>query len=328
MGARACLHYSTPQSARLEPPMSSVLPCTLSLALAYRSPAQLSAGIANFYDASSKVWEDIWGEHMHHGYYPTPHEAKSHTQAQVDMVDAVLEFAQVEKKTPPKTVLDVGCGIGGSTRHLANKFGATGHGITLSPYQASRAQELTDQAGLGDKLTFQVADALNMPFPDDTFDLVWSLESGEHMPDKKQFVSELCRVLRPGGRLIVVAWCHRNLEPGETALLPREQRLLERISKAYYLPRWCSIADYVNLFKEKKLQDVRTDDWTDSVKKFWPAVIMSAFRPRSIIGLFRSGLRTFRGALVMPLMIRGQRRGTIKFGLVTATKLDVSHIDA
>ena len=68
-----------------------------------------------------------------------------------------------------------------------------------------RANELSAAAGLGDQLSFQVADALEMPFPDESFDLVWSLESGEHMPDKEKFVSELTRVLRPGG-LFLVAW--------------------------------------------------------------------------------------------------------------------------
>lgn len=54
---------------------------------------------------------------------------------------------------------------------------------------------------------FQVADALAMPFADKTFDLVWSMESGEHMPDKRQFVKELARVAAPGGKVIVVTWC-------------------------------------------------------------------------------------------------------------------------
>ena len=58
-------------------------------------------------------------------------------------------------------------------------------------------------------MQFQVADALDQPFPDGTFDLVWSLESGEHMPDKARFVGELARVSAPGGRLIIVTWCHR-----------------------------------------------------------------------------------------------------------------------
>jgi tocopherol O-methyltransferase len=283
-----------------------------------RSPEQLRSGIANFYDRSSKLWERTWGEHMHHGYYPNG-EKKNHVQAQVDMIDGVLAWAGVDEKKPA-SVLDVGCGIGGSTRHIVRKYGCTGQGITLSPVQAGRAQQLSDEQGLGDKLGFQVADALRMPFADNSFDLVWSLESGEHMPDKRQFVSELTRVVKPGGRVIIVTWCHRDLEAGEEGLRPREERLLRTINRAFYLPRWCSVADYVGLARDFGLQGVRTDDWTDDIAQFWPAVIASAFTWRGFTGLFRSGLTTLRGALVMPLMSLGYKLGLIKFGLITATK--------
>ena len=283
-----------------------------------RSPEQLRSGIANFYDRSSKLWERMWGEHMHHGYYPNG-EKKNHVQAQVDMIDGVLAWAGVDEKKPA-SVLDVGCGIGGSTRHIVRKYGCTGQGITLSPVQAGRAQQLSDEQGLGDKLGFQLADALRMPFADNSFDLVWSLESGEHMPDKRQFVSELTRVVKPGGRVIIVTWCHRDLEAGEEGLRPREERLLRTINRAFYLPRWCSVADYVGLARDFGLQGVRTDDWTDDIAQFWPAVIASAFTWRGFTGLFRSGLTTLRGALVMPLMSLGYKLGLIKFGLITATK--------
>ena len=88
-----------------------------------RSPEQLRSGIANFYDRSSRLWERTWGEHMHHGYYPNG-EKKNHKQAQVDMVDGVLAWAGVDEQKPT-SVLDVGCGIGGSTRHIVRKYGCT-----------------------------------------------------------------------------------------------------------------------------------------------------------------------------------------------------------
>ena len=247
-----------------------------------RSPEQLRSGIANFYDRSSRLWERTWGEHMHHGYYPNGIK-KDHKEAQVDMIDGVLAWAGVDDKKPA-SVLDVGCGIGGSTRHIVRKYGCTGKGITLSPVQAERAQQLSDEQGLGGKLGFQVADALRMPFADNSFDLVWSLESGEHMPDKRQFVSELTRVVKPGGRVIIVTWCHRDLEAGEEGLRPREERLLRTINRAFYLPRWCSVADYVGLARDFGLKGVRTDDWTNDIAQFWPAVIASSLRPQSLLG--------------------------------------------
>ena len=75
------------------------------------------------------------------------------------------------------------------------------------------------------------------------------------------------------------------------------------------------------------LDEVRRADWTESVRRFWPAVIFSALRPRNLWGLLRSGFKTIRGALVMPLMIRGQRKGTIKFAL-TAARKPVSEVAA
>jgi len=58
----------------------------------------------------------------------------------------------------------------------------------------------------------QVMDALKMDFPDNSFDLVWGCESGEHMPDKAAYVKEMTRVLKPGGTLVIATWCQRELE--------------------------------------------------------------------------------------------------------------------
>jgi len=60
--------------------------------------------------------------------------------------------------------------------------------------------------------------------------LVWSMESGEHMPDKRQFMNQLYRIAAPGGRVLVVTWCHRELKPGEVALSAAEQKLLGKIN--------------------------------------------------------------------------------------------------
>lgn len=120
-----------------------------------RSDEDLKDGIAFFYDRSSKLWEDVWGEHMHHGYY-VPEDRTDHVQAQIDLIDEVLKWAGVDDGEAPRKVVDVGCGIGGSSRHIARKYGATAQGITLSPYQANRGNELAKEQGLSDKASFQV----------------------------------------------------------------------------------------------------------------------------------------------------------------------------
>lgn len=285
-----------------------------------RTRDELKIGIAGFYDRSSKLWENVWGEHMHHGYY-IPENRTDHIQAQIDLIDEVLKWGDVQSA---KSVVDVGCGIGGSSRHIARKFNAKAQGITLSPYQANRGNELAIEQGIADRASFQVADALDMPFDDNSFDLVWSLESGEHMPDKKQFIDELFRVAAPGGRILVVTWVTRDLEEGETELTKKEEKLLAKINRAYYLPRWVSTKDYVTEFKEQGAVDIRTEDWSYIIAPFWKAVIKSSLNLKSVVGLFKSGFSTIRGAYAMLLMLKGYKMGLIKFGLITCTKPESS----
>jgi ubiquinone/menaquinone biosynthesis C-methylase UbiE len=67
-------------------------------------------------------------------------------------------------------------------------------------------------------VNFQVMDALDMKFEDNSFDLVWACESGEHMPDKKKYIEEMARVLKPGGTLVIACWCQR--EEGDKCASP------------------------------------------------------------------------------------------------------------
>mmetsp|Transcript_18248 Transcript_18248/g.21109 ORF Transcript_18248/g.21109 Transcript_18248/m.21109 type:complete len:365 (+) Transcript_18248:214-1308(+) len=293
-----------------------------------RTREDLKIGIAGFYDRSSELWENVWGEHMHHGYY-IPEDRTDHKQAQVDLIDEVLKWADVydgdevngvDGRTKPTKCVDVGCGIGGSSRHIARKYGCTANGITLSPYQAKRGNELAKEQGMDHLASFQVADALDMPFENDSFDLVWSLESGEHMPDKEKFINELFRVAMPGGRIIIVTWCHRDFEENETSLTRKEEKLLARINRAYYLPRWCSVNDYVTLLEKNGATDIKREDWSYIIAPFWKAVIKSSLNLKSLIGLLKSGFSTQRGAYAMFLMLKGFNKGLIKFGLITCSK--------
>ncbi|KAK9272048.1 hypothetical protein L1049_002417 [Liquidambar formosana] len=306
---------------------------------------QLQKGIAELYDESSGIWEDIWGDHMHHGFYDPNNLSVSlsdHRSAQIRMIEEALRLAAVSddrllkntwvvessddmchKENPmkrPKRIVDVGCGIGGSSRYLARKYGAECLGITLSPVQAQRAQALAAAQGLSDKVSFQVADALKQPFPDGQFDLVWSMESGEHMPDKTRFVSELARVAAPGATIIIVTWCHRDLSSEEESLKAEEKKLLDKICDAYYLPAWCSTADYVKLLQSLSLQDIKAADWSQYVAPFWPAVIRTALTWKGLTSLLRSGWKTIKGALAMPLMIEGYKKDLIKFAIITCRK--------
>jgi tocopherol O-methyltransferase len=272
--------------------------------------------IQEFYDASSGLWEQIWGEHMHHGYYGADGtEKKDRRQAQIDLIEEILNWAGVSQTS---NILDVGCGIGGSSLYLAEKFNANATGITLSPVQAARATERAKEANLSTRCSFQVADAQAMPFADNSFDLVWSLESGEHMPDKSQFLRECYRVLKPGGKLIMVTWCHRPTD--NSPLTTDEEKLLQDIYRVYCLPYVISLPEYEAIARQLPLQNISTADWSKSVAAFWNVVIDSAFTLEAVFGLLRSGWGTIQAALSLSLMRRGYESGLVRFGLLSGTK--------
>jgi tocopherol O-methyltransferase len=239
-------------------------------------------------------------------------------QAQIDLIDELLAWAHIDQAS---AILDAGCGIGGSALYLCDRFPtATAIGLTLSPRQAARANERAQAAGLAERAQFQVTDVLHTPFPDAHFDFIWSLESGEHYPDKAQFFQESYRLLKPGGKLLMATWCHRPTTSLAGPLTESEQWHLENLYQVYHLPYVLSLPDYVNLAQQSGYSNIRTADWSDAVAPFWDAVIDSVFQWEAIAGLLQSGWPTVQGTFALGLMRWGFQRGLIRYGMLTATR--------
>lgn len=110
-------------------------------------------------------------------------------------------------------VLDAGCGVGGAAMFLAERFDCSVQAITLSEKQVEFGQISVQEKGLNDKVTISLQDYTKTSFDDNSFDFVWACESSSSAVDKSDFVKEVYRVLKPGGRLILTDffWPEANM---------------------------------------------------------------------------------------------------------------------
>ena len=202
--------------------------------------------VAKEYDEWTEegILEYYWGEHIHLGYYSEAEKYmfKPLKDAQYAFIDEMMKFGGIDPSTDGKAkVLDVGCGFGGTSRYLARALGPDAEvtAITLSPKQVERAKELAIEQNTPN-CNFMVQDALAMEFPDNTFDIVWACESGEHMPDKKAYIEQMMRVLKPGGKFVMATWCQRD--DSKVPFDKRDKRDLQYLYEEWYviMGQFCS----------------------------------------------------------------------------------------
>jgi ubiquinone/menaquinone biosynthesis C-methylase UbiE len=118
-------------------------------------------------------------------------------------LEATKEVIDLVQADASDHILDIGSGIGGPARYFASRFGCRVTGIDLTPEFCDVARHLTRLLDLADKITFKVADALAMPFADESFDGAYSMNVSMNIADKSGFYREIHRVLKPGGWLVL-----------------------------------------------------------------------------------------------------------------------------
>ncbi len=113
---------------------------------------------------------------------------------------ATTALAEKLAIAPGHSVLDVGCGLGGPSRHLASVYGCTVAGIDLNPSLIDLANMLTRRAGLSERVTHMTGNATELPFEAQSFDLAWTQHVVMNIEDRHALYAGVHRVLRPGGR--------------------------------------------------------------------------------------------------------------------------------
>lgn len=119
--------------------------------------------------------------------------------------DSTRALANLAGLQPGMSVLDVGSGVGGPARTLASEYGCSVIGIDITDEFVQAAAMLTDRIQLNDSVTFRTGSALELPFEDEAFDVVWSQNSFMNIEDKEAAIREAVRVVRPDGILAIEA---------------------------------------------------------------------------------------------------------------------------
>ena len=164
-------------------------------------------------------------------------------------------------------------------------------------------------------------DALNMEFPDDTFDFVWACESGEHMPDKKKYVEEMVRVLKPGGKLVIATWCQREPTP-EAPITPEEQNKLRFLYEEWSHPYFISIEEYVRILKGTgACETVQSDDWAPYTIPAWRhSIWVGVWDPWPVVMRPYLWYKTIRDIVCLEKMHQAFVEGLMTYGMMKATK--------
>ncbi|WP_441350752.1 glycine/sarcosine N-methyltransferase [Streptomyces sp. TP-A0874] len=151
----------------------------------------------NSADADEFYWSVWGGEDIHIGLYEDPGERIDRASRRT-----VERMADRLALTSDSTVLDLGSGYGGSARHLAGTYGCRVTALNLSEVENARHRAINEERGLAHRIDVVDGSYENLPYPDDSFDVVWSQDAFLHSGDRAAVLREASRVLRPGGHLI------------------------------------------------------------------------------------------------------------------------------
>ena len=268
--------------------------------------------ISNFYNATSDAWIMVWGDHCHHGYFTSYNSDITPYMSQVILMDKLLLFGNINS---PNNILDVGCGVGGGTKYLSNKFSNSNViGINISDRQLQIANDISKT----NNNSFINCNAMNTTFDDEYFDLIWSLESAEHMPNHKKWLNECYRILNNNGDLLIGTWICKN----ENTLNSLDKWILYFIDKYFNSSlNWISIDKYKLYMNNIGYKDIKTQNWTKNVSIFWIYVIKSVFTRKGLYQMFCKGNSYLWMSMISVIfMWIGFWFGTIKYCVIYGKK--------
>jgi tocopherol O-methyltransferase len=213
--------------------------------------------IRQHYDLATLFYRLLWGQHIHHGLWESSESPKL---AQRRLTEKLASLAEIQSGD---RVLDVGCGMGGSSIHLAKHLKCQTTGVTISRLQRRWATTSAWMGGVSNQTRFLCSDAEQVTFEPGEFDVVWSVECTEHLFDKPRFFQRAAQWLRPGGRMAICAWL-----AGEPDAAEHDRKVFE-VCEGFLCPSLGTRDDYIGWMQNAGLEKVCYHDWTDRVSQTW-----------------------------------------------------------
>lgn len=216
--------------------------------------------IRTHYNLSTLFYRLLWGPHIHHGLWEGD-ENESARSAQLHLTERLADLAEIG---PGQSMIDIGCGMGGSSIHLAKTRQVQATGVTISPVQRLWANTTALTQGVRSRATFLSQDVEQIDFPSESVDVVWSVECTEHLFDKPAFFQKAARWLKPGGRIAICAWLAGSDLADEAK---REQ--VWQVCEGFFCPSLATSAEYVGWMESAGLTMTSVLDWTQQVARTW-----------------------------------------------------------
>jgi len=252
---------------------------------------------------------------LHYGYWDE--DTKSHHQALINKNQVLYDLAGISKTDH---VLDAGCGIGGSSIWMAKQHGNQMTAITISNQQTIHAAQHAKRQGVADKTDFQVSDFCETPFADESFDVIWGLESVCHALNKGDFLKEAFRLLRPGGRIVV---CDGFITRREFS--DDEWQDIVTCLNGWAVPNLCGRDEFTQLLEQNNFKDINYKDITAETLPSADYMFKVANRLKPVQLLTQwLGLRSKAQTANFKVGIAQHRLFTdqlVEYGIFTATKI-------
>jgi tocopherol O-methyltransferase len=180
-------------------------------------------------------------------------------QAALNTSNALIK-AEIESVAPTHArIADLGCGVGASLFYIHPRLQnpAPALGLTLSPVQAKLAQESAQQLGLQDHIRFAEGDFTSVPLPSEALDAVYSVEAVCHAVDPEKYFKEAGRLLRKGGKLILVD-DYQAARP----FTKHEQKWLDAYIEGWYVPGVRTVEQTLNFADTHQLRLQKNNELT------------------------------------------------------------------